>query len=80
MPHLNYGLLLWGPHLGRLVTLQKKAIRVVSHSDYLSHTDLIFKELKLVTLEDMFTYKNSNFCTNWLITHSLHILTRINHF
>ena len=39
MPHLNYGLLLWGPHLGRLVRLQNKAIRVVSHSDYLSHTD-----------------------------------------
>ena len=55
MPHLNYGLLLWGPHLGRLVTLQKKAIRVVSLTDYLSHTDPIFKELKLLTLEDMFT-------------------------
>ena len=49
MPHLNYGLLLWGSHLGRLVTLQKKAIRVVSLSDYLSHTDSIFKELKLHT-------------------------------
>ena len=24
MPHLNYGLLLWGPHLGRLVALQKR--------------------------------------------------------
>ena len=44
-----------GPLLGRLFTLQKKAIRVVSHSDYLSHTDPIFKELKLLTLEDMFT-------------------------
>ena len=61
MPHLNYGLLLWGPHLGRLVTLQKKAIRVVSLSDYLSHTDPIFKELKLLTLEDMFTLQKFKF-------------------
>ena len=61
MPHLNYGLLLWGPHLSRLVTLQKKAIRVVSLSDYLSHTDPIFKELKLLTLEDMFTLQKFKF-------------------
>ena len=37
------------------IAKQKKAIRVVSLSDYLSHTDPIFKELKLLTLEDMFT-------------------------
>ena len=61
MPHLNYGLLLWGPHLRRLVTLQKKAIRVVSLSDYLSHTDPIFNELKLLTLEDMFTLQKFKF-------------------
>ena len=61
MPHLNYGLLLWGPHLGRLVTLQKKAIHVVSLSDYLSHTDPILKELKLLTLEDMFTLQRFKF-------------------
>ena len=24
-----------------------------------------------MTLKDKFNYKNSNFCTNWLITHSL---------
>ena len=44
-----------------LVTLQKKAIRVVSLSDYLSHTDPIFKELKLLTLEDMFTLQKFKF-------------------
>ena len=32
--------------------IAKKAIRVVSLSDYLSHTDPMFKELKLLTLED----------------------------
>ena len=32
--------------------IAKKAIRVVSLSDYLSHTDPMFKELKLLTLDD----------------------------
>ena len=41
--------------------MQKKAIRVVSLSDYLSHTDPIFKELKLLTLEDMFTLQKFKF-------------------
>ena len=41
--------------------IAKKAIRVVSLSDYLSHTDPIFKELKLLTLEDMFTLQKFNF-------------------
>ena len=41
--------------------IAKKAIRVVSHSDYLSHTDPIFKELQLLTLEDMFTLQKFKF-------------------
>ena len=39
VPHLNYGLLLWGVNL-----LQKKAIRLVTHNSYTSHTEPIFKE------------------------------------
>ena len=62
MPHLNYGLLLWGPRSPQpLSYIAKKTIRVVSLSDYLSHTDLIFKELKLLTLEDMFTLQKFKF-------------------
>ena len=41
--------------------IAKKAIRLVSLSDYLSHTDPIFKELKLLTLEDMFTLQKFKF-------------------
>ena len=42
-----------GPSPQPLSYMAKKAIRVVSLSDYLSHTDPIFKELKLLTLEDI---------------------------
>ena len=43
MPHLNYGLLLWGVNLKDIFLLQKKAIRLVTHNTYNSHTEPIFK-------------------------------------
>ena len=53
MPHLHYSLLTWGssikekhPHL-----LQKKALRIITHNDYIAHTEPIYKELQL---NDMF--------------------------
>ena len=51
----------YGPSSRPLSYIAKKAIRVVNHSDYLSHTDPIFKELKLLTLEDMFTQQKFKF-------------------
>ena len=44
MPHLNYGLLLWGVNLKDIYLLQKKAIRLVTHYTYNSHTKPIFKK------------------------------------
>ena len=37
LPHLNYGLLLWGVHLQDISVLQKKAVRVVTNNTYKSH-------------------------------------------
>ena len=42
LPHLNYGLLLWGVHLQDICVLQKKAIRVLTNNTYKSHTEPIF--------------------------------------
>ena len=56
-PHLNYGTLLWGYNLDRLITLQKKAIRVITHSYYLAHTSGLFKLLKILKVEDIFNLK-----------------------
>ena len=50
MPHLNYGLLLWGVNLKDIFLLQKKAIRLVRHNTYNSHTEPIFKENRLLNL------------------------------
>ena len=55
-------------NLQRIVTLQKRALRIVSNSTYIAHTGPIFKELKLLKFHDihsfqlgtfMFSFKNS---------------------
>ena len=42
--NLNYCILAWGYNCGRLKTLQKKALRTITHSRYNSHTDPIKKK------------------------------------
>ena len=53
MPHLNYGILAWGYQPGRLVTLQKKAVRAITSSAYNAHTSPIFKNLRLLKIYDI---------------------------
>ena len=55
MPHLNYGILAWGYQHGRLVTLQKKAVRAITSSAYNAHTSPIFKNLRLLKMYDIHT-------------------------
>ena len=54
LPHLQYGLLLWGSHLSDLVKPQKTAIRVVHKSAYRAHTEPLFKNLKLLKIDDLY--------------------------
>ena len=55
LPHLNYGITLWGKSSQRLFTLQKKALRILTNSKYNAHTKPIFKKESLLCLNDMFT-------------------------
>ena len=66
-PHLIYGLYLWGLNCKRLKILQKKAVRILAFRPYISHSTPIFKTLKILKLEDLYTmqlykfyYKNTN--------------------
>ena len=66
-PHLIYGLYLWGLNCKRLKILQKKAVRILAFRPYISHSTPIFKNLKILKLEDLYTiqlykfyYKNTN--------------------
>ena len=66
-PHLIYGLYLWGFSPKRLIILQKKAVRTISLSRYLSHSTPLFKNLKILKIDDQYSiqlyklyYKNTN--------------------
>ncbi len=53
LSHLNFGSLAWGFQCAILTKLQKKIIRILSRSKYNAHSEPIFKELKLLKLEDI---------------------------
>ena len=64
--HLNYGILLWGFNLDRIENLQKKAIRIITHSYTLAHTSNLFKQLKILKVEDIFKMKQLIFYYNFI--------------
>jgi hypothetical protein len=53
LAHMNYGILTWGHKSNKIFKLQKRAIRAVYNSKYNAHTDPIFKELKLLKINDL---------------------------
>ena len=56
-PYLHYCIIVWGStyktNLRRLVSLQKRVIRIISKSTFDSNSDPIFKELELLKLSDV---------------------------
>ena len=61
-PHLNYGILTWGPSSQHLYKLQKKAVRIVVRSKYNAHTDPILKTLNLLKVFDICVLQELKFC------------------
>ena len=55
--HINYGSLVWGTNINRISKMQKRVIRIITHSNYIAHTEPLFKKLKLLKVEDMFPLK-----------------------
>lgn len=57
VPHFTFGLLSWGLKIGnghKLHLYQKKALRIMTNSDYLAHTEPICKQLGIVKVHDMY--------------------------
>lgn len=54
-PHLLYGLIVWGYHHTKVEVLQKRAVRVLAHQPYISHTTPIFKDLQILKIKDLHT-------------------------
>ena len=61
LPHLNYGVLLWGHKNSRIALLQKKCVRIIKHSKFNAHTEPIFKELNLLKMNDIFLHQQLKF-------------------
>ena len=57
IPHINYGSLLWGQVGESLDTIQKKAIRTITYSHYIAHSEPLLKELNLLKVQDLFQLK-----------------------
>ena len=61
LSHLQYCTLLWKnsycTNLDKLRILQKKAIRIITNSHYIAHTDPLFSKLKLLKLDDLYKHQ-----------------------
>ena len=72
VPHLNYGIKLWHSNSHSVNIMQKRAIRVISSKKFFHHTSGLFKEHKLLKLDDIFKLQclkmffkiENNLCSN----------------
>ena len=64
-PYFNYCIEVWGKtydiYLNKLWLLQKRAIRIISYSDYLAHTEALFKELKILPIKKVYVFSVAQF-------------------
>ena len=48
IPHINYGLLLWGRNLDSVAKLQKKAIRTITNTNFIAHSEPLLYILTII--------------------------------
>ena len=57
---LNYRNIIWSntypTHLDPLIKTQKRIVRLLTHSDYLAHTQPLFHQLRLLNIENLRKY------------------------
>ena len=61
---LNYGVLISGTHVNRVSKFQEKTVRIMSNSEYLAHSEPLFKTLRLLKIEDVYKLKFMKFYYN----------------
>ena len=62
LSYLNYGNIIWGDRGKKLFTIQKKAVRIISKSNYNSHTNPLFKKLNILKFPDLCALHDLKFC------------------
>ena len=60
LPYFIYCIIIWGntykTYCQRLHVMQKKIIRIISHSEYNAHTEPLFRKLKILTFYQLYDY------------------------
>ena len=68
--HLIYGCLVWSysrkSNINRLIKLQKRYIRIMNFSDFNSHTDPQYSELKLLKVNYIFSLSKLLFMSDFI--------------
>ena len=67
--HINYGSLLWGQVGESLDKIQMKAIRTITYSNYIAHSEPLLQDLNLLKVKDIFQLKILNFYLNCITIH-----------
>ena len=57
VPHINYWSLVWGQNCNSINKMQRKAIRTVTHSNYIAHSEPLLKDLYLLSVKDLMSLK-----------------------
>ena len=57
LPHLHYGILVWGFHCEKLLSIQKECMRLITKSFPLEHTEKLFKSCNVLKINDIFKLK-----------------------
>ena len=67
-PYLNCGILAWGNTttilLDALFRIQKRAIRIINNAGFLSHTNNLFHQNRILKITDLFNYNVGIFMYN----------------
>jgi hypothetical protein len=57
-PYISYGVLLWGSIFkslcNKIITMQKKVVRIIAHASYYAHTHSIFQQFKILKFDDIY--------------------------
>ena len=67
---MNYGCQIWGqnmhPQFAKIITLQKRAMRIIKFADFEAHSDPLFKEMKVLRIQDLIKLQNCLFVHDFL--------------
>ena len=54
LPHLHYCVVIWGKQNDKILKLQKRAVRIISIAKPFSHSDPLFKKLRILKINDIY--------------------------